>query len=276
MYKLKKKGMHIRAIINMKLRKIIATITAAAFLPMLLVGCGSSEVLGTYGQAIGTAPPGYYILSSTDGLAYNTISSGATANYSNWWLTDAQMDSITKLGEGDQLVYTSSTERPSAFNFIKMEEMGYTVGTSFATYTNTTDIKSPIIISFGPTRNPFSPVSAYIDSMVTSSGENVKITEINGNDIKTNMLTDSGFIKGLTKDAMYKFNYYQGTFYGELTIKADSLLLNAESMYSSASYSEMSSTYFIVTIPEMPNGYYYLEGFGLFEYTGSGQTLQGK
>ena len=61
------------------------------------------------------------------------------------------------------------------------------------------------------------------------------VQQINGIDFKTSMLTSSGYLKGLTKDAMYKLTFYQGTYYKDITIKADSLLLYQSGKYSTSS-----------------------------------------
>ncbi len=245
---------------------------------LLTTGCssGQSDEDILAGLDINTAPAGYYVLSSDDGLAYATLNTGNTESYEAWWLTDEKLPCVKKLKAGDQLVYTDLESRPNSFSFIKFEELGNTIGTSFDVFTETSDAKSPIILTFGATRNPFSPIGNYLQTYVTSSGENVKITEINGIEFKTSMLTDDGFIQGLTKDAMYQINYYQGTYYKSITLKADSLLLQEAASYYSTSYSEMESNYFIITLPEMPNGYYYLDGFGLFEYVGKESTLSDK
>ena len=123
------------------------------------------------------------------------------------------------------------------------------------------------MITFGDDINPSSPISGYLKSNVT--GGQVKILEINGKDFKASMLTPEGYLKGLTKNAMYKFSYYGGTYYESVVVKADSHLFVADTTYSSSSYSEMKSNYFIINLPSsVTKGYYYLPGFGLFYYTG--------
>lgn len=258
------------------MRKIkkLAIFSIIASMMFALVGCGSDDGPSYAGIELSSAPAGVYVLSSKDGLAYNTLQAGQMPDLEHWFLSEDQLKNIKELGENDQLVFTDISSRPSTFIFYKYDEMGYTVGTDFQVITETTDLKSPVIITFGSNRNPFSPIGDYLATYVTSSGENVKITEINGIDFKTSMLTSSGYLKGLTKDAMYKLTFYQGTYYKDITIKADSLLLYQSGKYSTSSYSEMESNYFILNLPaEMPNGYYYLEGFGLFKYTGKASSL---
>lgn len=254
--------------------KKITMLLLVATMMLSLVGCSGDDSPSYTGIDLSTAGTGVYILSSKDGLAYTTLTAGQTADQEHWFLTEDQLSNIKELGAKDQLVFTDISSRPSSFTFYRYDEMGYTIGTDFQVITETTDLKSPVIITFGSVRNPFSPIGDYLNTYVTSSGENVKITEINGIEFKTSMLTSSGYLKGLTKDAMYKFTFYQGTYYKNITVKADSLLLYQSGKYSTSSYSEMESNYFIINLPaEMPNGYYYLEGYGLFKYTGEDSSL---
>ena len=241
-----------------------------------LTGCGEKEGPNYEGQDVATVT-GTYILSAKDGKAYATVATGQTTTQDHWFLTEEQLKNVKELGPKDQLIFSDIEQRPTSFIFHKYDELGYTVGCNFDVFTETADYKSPIIITFGKELNPFSPIGNYLTTYVAETGENVKITEINGIKMKTSMLTSSGYLKGLTKDAMYKFSYYRGTNYQTITVKADSLLLYETGKYSSSSYSEMESTYFIVNIPpEMPNGYYYLEGYGLFKYTGKDTDINGE
>ena len=260
----------------MKLSKKALTLCIAASMLIGMTGCGDKEEISY--QAIKLEDlinnPGTFILSSKDGMAHPTITNGQTETLDHWFLTEDQLQNVYELGPKDQLIFTDITKRPSTFVFHKFDELGYTVGCNFDVITETTDEKSPVIITFGTHYNPFSPIGDYLTAYVAEVGSNVKITDINGIKMKTSMLTSSGYLKGLTKDAMYKFSYYRGTHFNTITIKADSLLLYETEKYSSNSYAEMDSTYFVVNIPdEMPNGYYYLEGYGLFKYSGKSTDI---
>lgn len=262
----------------MKLSKKVLTLCIAASMLIGMAGCGKDE--GPSYNAIKLEElinnPGTYILSSKDGMAHPTLATGQTSSLDHWFLVEDQLQNIYELGPKDQLIFTNISQRPSTFIFHKFDELGYTVGCNFDVITETTDAKSPIIITFGTNYNPFSPIGSYLSTYVAETGSNVKITDINGIKMKTSMLTSSGYLKGLTKDAMYKFSYYRGTHFNSVTVKADSLLLYETGKYSSNSYAEMDSTYFVVNIPdEMPNGYYYLEGYGLFKYTGKSTDING-
>lgn len=275
-----------------------------------LTGCGEKEVsydpleLDQFADASTELDHNFFILSARDGMAYPTIDQGINENHDHWYLTEEQLENVKELGKDDQLIYTNLAERPSIVQLTKFDELGYTVGTNFTVIDNTQEDENDTgedgintgnlisanldntVITFGSVQNPFSPVGAYMQSYLNGSedsngeiadNENIQIKKINGLEFKTSMLTSSGYLKGLTKDAMYKFGYYKGTHYGEITIKADSLLLYANGVYQTASISEMEDTYFVINLPtNLENGYYYIDGFGLFKYTAKDKSLEDK
>lgn len=292
----------------MQIKKILAAglIFGMAF---TLTGCGESKIsydpveLDQFADPTTELGHNFFILSARDGMAYPTIDQGINENQDHWYLTEEQLKNVKELGKDDQLIYTNLAERPSIVQITKFDELGYTVGTNFTVIDKTQDDDSTdeegvntgsllsanldnTIITFGAEQNPFSPIGPYMKSYLNGSedssdeianNENIQIKKINGLEFKTSMLTSSGYLKGLTKDAMYKFGYYKGTHYGEITIKADSLLLYANGVYQTASVSEMEDTYFVINLPtNLENGYYFIDGFGLFKYTGKDKSLEDK
>lgn len=257
----------------MKIFKKLTALLATVAICVTITGCSEETGPGFLTEdgkipsyTIEEAPDGYYMLSSKDGRAYQGFMAGYVDDM-HFWLTEKMDAAIPQISPDDQIVVKNLEERPTGFQFIKMIDYGYTVGTNFIVDTSGTDIKSPTMITFGGDVNPSSPISSYLNSSVT--GGQVKILEINGKDFKASMLTPEGYLKGLTKNAMYKFSYYGGTYYESVTVKADSHLFVADTTYSSSSYSEMKSNYFIINLPSsIVKGYYYLPGFGLFYYTG--------
>lgn len=242
-----------------------------------MTGCGNNEAVNPAenGIPMESAASGLYIYKASDKLIYKSTTSGQSDEY--WWFVDGTEKEVTELGAKDQLVYVNMESRPTSITFTRYDELGWTIGTSFDVITETTDQKDSTIITFGGQRNPLSPISSYLNGRVATTGENVKIKLINNKDFKLNMLTEDGFIKGLSKGAMYKLSLYEGTYYKDLTICADSYLMYANGTYISQSYTEMESNYFIIKIPsDMPNGYYYAEGLGLFKYTGHDTSIDDK
>jgi len=264
-----------------KLKKIILTVLCTSTLAATLSGCSEDTGPG-YLTEDGKIPSysmdeiadGYYLLSATDGRCYQGFTAGA-GDTTYKWLTEDMDKAIPILTPNDQLIVKQVGSRPSTFTFTSYIDYGYTIGTNFTIINDTEDVKTPTIITFGGITNPYSPIGAYLEQAAPTKGtENVKILEINGKDFKASMLTTNGYLKGLTKNAMYKFTYYEGTYYKDVTLKADSHLFLADTIYTSSSYSEMKSNYFIINIPSsLTKGYYILDGFGLFYYTGVDTAL---
>lgn len=263
----------------MRIKRLFATVLAAACLSFSLVGCGEQQGVG-YLDANGNIPSwglseagdGYYILKAADHRVYQGFKAGYIDD-KHFWLTEKMDNAIPVLTVDDQIIVKNIASRPSSYRFIRFIDYGYTVGTNFSIIQESNDIKSPTIITFGQDRNPASPVGSYIDQQIKNPKDgNVKILKINDNDFKASMLTEAGYLKGLTKNGMYSFSYYEGTYYKKIQLKADSHLFLADTTYNSTSYSEMQEkdNYFIINLPaSLSSGYYYLENYGLFRYEGN-------
>ena len=274
--------------IYMHIRKTLGLVLSVLIMCTVLVSCGEEEngYLDKDGNIpsyeMSEAPDGYYILKRSDKRCYTALKVGGVDlddNYLNahYWLLEDMEKAVPELTEDDQIVLLDTQLRPNSFTFVKMADYGYTVGTSFSIIDNTDDLKSPTIITFGDDVNAASPIGPYLDEKLVTGHENntnVKLTTINGKEITENMLTDGRYFKSLTKKGMYKFTYYEGTKYNDINIQADSHLFVADGTYTSTSYAEMEDQYFVIApAPEMENGYYYMDGLGLFYYSGATKSI---
>lgn len=264
-------------VINMKIRSILALATAA-LLSFSMVGCGKDNGpswITADGKipswTMEEAPDGYYIYKAENHRVYQGLMMGYMDD-NHYWLIEDYEKAIPKLTPEDQIIVKNISNRPNSFRFIKFADLGYTIGTNFSVIQNSGDLKSPTIITFGADQNPASPIGSYIG---TEIGEidtaNVKILAINDQEFKPSMLTEGGYMHNLTKNGMYKFTYFKGTYQKDIRLKADSRLFVAVTTYNTTGYSEMGDgNYFIINPPaSIEAGYYYLEGYGLFEYTGN-------
>lgn len=179
------------------------------------------------------------------------------------WFTATYNNFIPTFKNGDTLVYINSSERPSSTTIVAMEDTGYTIGTRFEVFTE----NGENVVRFTDESCEFSPVGSYINTAVSDDYGAVKITEINGKPFTRNMVNGNGLIQGLTEGAMYKFNFYSGTVYHNVSLKADTKVFTPSTEYSSTSYKAMKNIFYEVVLPEnLPNGYYQIPGFGLFRY----------
>lgn len=197
----------------------------------------------------------YYILKK-NGKFQPLLQKGVNDTYT-WY---SKFDNLIPVIEkGDKLIYTSVSHKPYSFSIAKMKSIGYTVGIKF----NTTysDEESKNIYKFPNDQSGYSPYSKVWD-IVGTKMENVdtSINDINGKKITSLMFTDDGFLKGLTKDALYQFGYNYGTKYAQIDIKADTHVFTREESMLSNTFKETKKGYIEISLPEgVSSGYYKLE-----------------
>lgn len=249
----------------------------------VFTGCNSSNPVAdkngnmlSYSPDDENLPEGYFILH--DGKYYPVLSQEIQKEPTVYqWFTSYD-NLIPEIKKGDSLVYVSSTVVPSEFTLSKMEDCGYTIGTKFLiktpednstiSYTNT----KPIISFSNDTQKDYcslSPISGFVEKAIEgSSYEAVQITEINNKEFTTSMLSDEGFLKNLTKNGIYTLSFYTGTKYKNIDVKADTRLFIQSSTSIISSYTQAKSMHFILNLPSSTtNGYYNIEGAGLFKYS---------
>lgn len=272
--------------------KIMICCLLVASFAMLVTGCNSATPIAdkkgnmlSYSPDDEDLPSGYFILH--DGKYYPVLSQEIkTSPILYQWFTTYE-NLIPEFKKGDSLVYVTTDVVPSEFTLSKMEDCGYTIGTRFdirkpeeddstISYTNVKPI-----ISFSSKSDEdycsLSKAKAFINNAIKdSSYEAVQISEINNKEFTTTMLSDEGFLKNLTKDGIYTLSFYTGTKYNNLDLKADTRLFVETSTSSITSYTQAKSKHFILNLPSSTaNGYYNIEGKGLFKYSaGSEDTIE--
>lgn len=255
------------------MNKFKKLIVGALALVMVLsfTGCGNKDtgpVMNKDGSIMSYSedeiPEGLFV--KTGDKYYPLLRTGSPEENYRWFTKYDNL--IPEFSKDSKFVFYSNGEIPQAFNFWKMIDFGYTVGIRF--------VQNQGALTFPSEKElycPSSPVGPYVVNR-TFNGEikNVRIKEVNGKEFKETMLTTDGFMKGLTKDAMYKFWYYQGTVYKSVNIKADTHVFIEDYDMSTASYIELKDKVFEINLPVgMENGYYYIDGFGMFKYTGAAE-----
>ena len=251
----------------------------ALVLMFSLTGCGGGAggvqmnedgSLKTYTEE--EIPEGLFIKSgNTYYPLLNATEEGSKEKNFQWFTEFDHL--IPELKEGDTLILYSNSEVPENFTFWKMLDFGYTVGIRFVREEKTQSLNFP-----GEQTGycSYSPVGKYIlETHFQGSGvSNVRIKEVNGKEFKETMLTADGFMKGLTKDAMYKFWYYKGTVYKSVNVKADTHVFIEDYDLVTASYVELKDKAFEVNLPNgIENGYWFIDGYGMFKYSGPDTDL---
>jgi hypothetical protein len=258
--------------IKFKRLKAVCLALSAVLVVGLFSGCSQEEEVVAGGlDADGNLVPyatsevsyeGVYYIKHNNSY-YPLMTYGMSDKRSYQWFTDKYSNYIPVFTNGDALVYINSSARPTSTTLTLMEDMGFTIGTTFNVFTE----NSEQAVQFSDNYCGTSPVGTYISNSTGDDIEATKIVEINGKPFTRNMIDDIGLIHGLTEGAMYKFNYYKGTVYKNVSLKADTRVLLSSTQYSSTSYIATKNIFFEVELPEnLPNGYYQVAGYGLFQY----------
>lgn len=274
-------------------KKALIAISMASILT--LVGCANNEKrefqtrdgkMITY-TSVNELPDNDYYVKKKNKDINPTLKQGVQPDGSYAWFTDYDK-LIPTLTDQDEIIYVSSSNRPTGFSFQRMENQGKTLGIRFDVQVEQHGDTEVNRFSFPASTdgyNPTSPVGSVVSKVLGENAQNVVVTSINDKKISPLMFTEDGFMKGLTPNAMYKIGFYQGTRYKEVDIKSDTRLLTQfDNAYVTNSYVETKKGYFRILLPdEMPSGYYLIGesadggnsggGLGLFKYVKTKKTV---
>lgn len=245
-------------------KKILSSILVGALCITTLSGCSKKEEnpIMTSDHKIleydlKNLPENRYYIKKKNNKFQPLLQEGVKGEYA--WFTKYD-NLIPVLEKGDKLIYTSVKSKPYSFQMAKMKNLGYTVGIRFNV--KYLEEEATDIYSFPTTSDgycPFSKVGKIVGEKVSDKSTSIK--EINGKKITSLMFTDEGFLKGLTKDAMYQFGYYYGTKYEQIDVKADTHIFTRQDSLLSNTFKETKKGYIEIGLPEGGSeaGYYNLE-----------------
>lgn len=206
----------------------------------------------------------YYIKKGENYYRLNTVGINSLSEQTYYqWFTPYYDKYTPVLGEECSLVYINNSARPSSVSLIKLEDQGYTLGTLFETFSEggRTEVRFKED-SYCST----SPIGTHLVNGV-SNFDAVKLTKIGSKDFSRSMIDTLGFIHGMEQGANYKFCFYEGTVYKNITLKADTHLYITSTKYSTSKFKETQNIYYEAVLPEnLPNGKYLIPDFGVFEY----------
>lgn len=258
------------------------------FIGLILSGCAllEKEPIATekgemlrYSLNNKQTPDNYYIQKGNQ--VSPILSEGLdTTNFENPIVWFTKYDHlIPTIEEGDKLLI-KMTNVPTEFKLRPMTDIGWTVGVPFklhnAIYSNgednnITEEENNDQVSFG---NPFSPHSEikrhFEYKFDRTDYKKAMIESVNGQKLVSGMLNKDGFLLGLTQGAMYKFNYYVGTIFSSIDIKADTHVYVSnieESQFTITNINRLKNDYFELELPQnLANGYYLINDKGIFYY----------
>lgn len=181
---------------------------------------------------------------------------GATSPGGFFWVSSDTFN-VPHLRPDDELVIHTIRELPSELTIYSMTDFGYTTGILFSKDKDGD-------ISFQGSFCPGSVVEQYYTRILKNTS-NIKVTSIGGTDATPKMIHSLGLLKGLSKDEIYDFSFYQGTEYHEEKIKADSHAWITDKSYVIKNYVKLRDRYFTISLPSnMTPGYWFLDGYGMF------------
>lgn len=202
---------------------------------------------------------GKYYKPNTENQTFSDASIQASSNRIIWSVDNKK--AIPTLYKDDKLVYFSKSMLEEDFIIEKFKSMGYSIGVfGLSTGTN-----GEINISSNNLVTSSTLETQLKKTMV--SDENITLEEIGGNKINADKLLSGGIIPDLKKNKKYKIGVYKGTYYGETEVKADTKFFVSEKTDYTSGFEKTKSGYFIVNTGNLKNGYYSVNGEGLFRVT---------
>lgn len=109
--------------------------------------------------------------------------------------------------------------------------------------------------------------SSAKEELWDAKSSNIRITAIDDVPVTEDMLSDEGVIVGLEKNKEYTLTIYSGTYYGNVTLKADTEFLEPYETYQIEKAETTKNGYLSIPMPEnLRSGYYRINKNAFFKY----------
>ena len=232
---------------------------------LVLTGCSKKKPIANEDGSILSykvkdAEPGYYIKEGDK--VYPLLDQGITKSPKLMQWSKKYDQIIPTLTKENELIYISDKEVPSVFEFTKMEDFGYTIGTMFNL---SVDENGKEVITFSSNSDPTSAVADRVEAI----DRRAVVTEINSLDFTSDLLSPEGLVRGLEQDGLYMIYYYVGTMYQQVQLKAETRVFISDYSLMSTSYIPQKNNHFVIETPEeLEKGYYIIDEGYMFYYDG--------
>ncbi len=101
----------------------------------------------------------------------------------------------------------------------------------------------------------------------TAKSNEIRITAINGELVSEKNINSAGVIIGLEKAKEYTLSFYSGTYYGTVSVVADTHMIQSFELYELTDIETTKNGYLKITLPnDLKSGWYCMEGQGIFKY----------
>ena len=177
-------------------------------------------------------------------------------------------DRIPTMYHGDFLIYYTSENLNEKFGFERFEDVGYSLGIC-----NLERLESGRYAIDVDKENDSGDKKFYIDPdsdanrLFEMKKSQIIIDNIGGAQLRSGNVSRGGVIIGLKKDQCYSTDVYGGSKLKNYILKADTRILTSMEDYQTTDYSFLRSKVLKINIPDFfNNGYYMINGHGLFRY----------
>lgn len=196
------------------------------------------------------------------------------------WIATEDESSVPILSPGDELIYYTTGDVPATFLLESFKEAGYSLGIVGLETDESNHVYAPLkevnFASNSSAQAIFDTISAAKQNS-NSQASKIILDKINEQLItKNNLDVEYPYINGLEKNGKYEVDAYYGTVHNKFELQADTLLLasSAENTTKSSDYTLYKSVVAAIKIPEgLPNGYYCINGAGVFYYRNNESSL---
>lgn len=188
-------------------------------------------------------------------------------------LTDKEVKKVPVLSAGDKIVYYTNEDMPTSFAFEKfITDDNYTFGMAFLEADETDHIFISINDGFFAGNSTMNKVYESLIKDINnkvSAAKKFIVDEINNTKVTfDNVEPTYGYILGLNENEEYLVHGYYGSIQNNYKVKADSKVFfsSLDSSFVTTNYELYNSTIAVIEIPELTEGYYYINEMGTFKY----------
>ena len=255
----------------MRKTHFLAILSACCLAASILTGCSMDSIIeGAPSTIADPIPPekvseGFYIRTAA-GEYYKPTTSCTSykrtdgKNYDKngrYVYSVADKKFIPVCYADDSLIYVSSESVPSALYCEEFQDFGYAVGAAGLALSKDGTI---------PLTAKSCLAGSSIESVIkkTSEKKTFLVYSVNGNNLKSSALSSIGTLGGYDKNEDVVLESYVGTFYKQLTVKADTHFFASDNLSVVKSFSRTKDGYVLINDRPGP-GYYDINCEGLIQ-----------
>ena len=161
--------------------------------------------------------------------------------------------------KGELLAYASKNNTIDDMKLERYSDTGYSIGMHGAKWEND-------YITFNLSQDTVKGSDAAT-KFKNARSNYIMIESINGQKVSADMLNKAGVFVGFEKDKDYNVSFWAGTYYGEITVTADTHFFQSYEIFTLEDHEITKNGYIAVRVPQdFKSGYYIIDGQGLFRY----------